>query len=369
MKKIIVIAFLILFAALAGIYRIQSDQVDTDVTARTTKVGVLLSGPHDDRTFNQAHFEAIESIRDELNLDVVYRERVPPDCYRDVVRLVEDEGCRIVVGVSHDYGESLMKAAAEYPDVYFLHMGGTGYRHNLSTFFGRMYQARYLSGVVAGMKTKTGALGYVAAFPIPEVIRGINAFTLGVRSVRPDAVVYARYCGSWVEDAPAGEAARELLDRHPIDVVAMHTNSLMPNREADARGIWSVGYNQDNADLFPDTYLTACNWKWDVYYRKQILDCLQGKFHGRNEWIDMEKGIVGLSALSHHVDVQTKVKVEAANERLRSGGFDVFYGPIRDNTGRLRIEAGEAMPDDEMLNHFDWYVEGVAIEGQGMDKA
>ena len=107
----------------------------------------------------------------------------------------------------------------------------------------------------------------------------------------------------------------------------------------------------------------------NVYYYKQILAILQGTFHGSNEWIDMDEGIVGLSRLSDHTDVQTKAKVEAANARLREGGFDVFYGPIRDNTGRLRVEAGESMTDDEMLNHFDWYVEGVAIEGQGMDKA
>ncbi len=368
MRKIIIIAFLILFAALAVIFRIQNSEVNPDVTAKTTKVGVLLSGSRADRNYCQSHYEAMESIRPQLNLDIVYREHVPEDCYRDIVSLVREEDCRIVVGISYDFREAMEKAADEFPDIFFLHCSGTERRQNLSTFFGRMYQARYLSGIAAGRMTRTGHLGYVAAFPISEVNRGINAFTLGVRSVRPEAVVHVQFCGSWTEDAPAGEACRELLDRHPIDVVAMHTNSIQPNREADARGVWSVGYNLDNAELFPDTYLTACVWTWEEYYHKHILDCLQGKFHGRHEWLDMTDDVLALSAFSRHIDVRTEAEIEAANSRLRGMDFDVFYGPIRDNTGRIRVEAGESMTDDEMLNHFDWYVEGVEIEKQGMGR-
>lgn len=364
MRKIVIIAFLILLAALAGIFRIQNSQLNTDVTAKVTKVGVLLSGPASDRSYCQTHYEAIEAIKGDLNLNVVYREKVPDDCYQDIVNLIEDEGCEIVIANSFQFGDDMMRAAEKYPDVYFFHAAGTGHRHNLSSFFGRLYQARYLSGVVAGMKTKTGELGYVAAYPIPEVIRVINAFALGARSVRPDAKVYVRYCGSWVEDEPAGEASRKLLDSHPIDVMALHTNSLAPHREADARGIWSIGIHRDNADLFPNTYLTACVWNWNGYYYKQILDCLQGKFHGSNVWVDMEDGVVGMSGFSGHIDLQTTLAVQKANDRLKSWEFDVFYGPITDNTGRLRVEAGESMTDDEMQHGFDWYVEGVTVEGK-----
>ncbi|MBQ6969762.1 MAG: BMP family ABC transporter substrate-binding protein [Synergistaceae bacterium] len=362
MRKIIFTAFFLLFAAIAGIYKIQNSQVDTDVTAKTTRVGVLMNGIRFDHSYCQAHYEAIEAIRGELNLDVIYLENVPMDCYPDIENLVNNKGCKIVIGVSYEFGRDMMKAAAKYPDIYFLHASGVGHRNNFLSFFGRMYQARYLSGIAAGMNTKTGVLGYVAAFPISEVVRGINAFALGVRSVRPDAVVYVRYCGSWVDDEAAREASIRLFDFHPVDVVAMHTNSLQPHKEADARGIWSVGYNLDNAALFPKTYLTACVWKYDLYYRKQILNCLQGKFHGHHDLIDMNEGIVALSELSSHADSQTKAKVQAAYEKLRTLEFDVFYGPIRDNTGRLRVDEGESMPDNEMFNNFHWYVEGVKIE-------
>lgn len=366
MRKVIILAFMILAVAIVGILHITETQPYTDVTAKTTKIGVLMRGTCLDRSYGQSHFEALESLRGDLNLEMVYREGVPADCYKEIVNLIQDEDCRVIVGTAADYGPFMELAAETYPEISFLLAGGTEYRRNLSSFFGRMYQVRYLSGVVAGMKTQTGELGYVAAFPIPEVIRGINAFTLGVRSVRPDAIVHVRYCGSWTEDVPAGKACKELFDRHPIDVMTLHTNSLQPHREADARGIWSVGYNYDNVDAFPDSYLTACVWKWDVYYRREILGCLQGKFHGSNEWVNMEEGIVSLSPPTAHVPEEAVARLKAANEQFQSRAFDVFYGPIRDNTGSIRIEAGESMSDHEMLNNFKWYVEGVRIERQGV---
>jgi basic membrane protein A len=225
-----------------------------------------------------------------------------------------------------------------------------------------MYQARYLAGIVAGMETTDGELGYVATFPIPEVIRGINAFALGARSVRPDAKVYVRYCHSWTEDELAADACTKLLDAHPIDIITMHTDSLMPHKIAESRGVKSIGCNKDNHDLFTSTYLTAGEWNWQVYYRRQIWDCLRGKFHGKHTWVGMEDGIVKLGAFSNQVRNETKVAVKAANFRLVSREMDVFYGPIRDNQGNMRVEAGEAMSDQALLTKFDWYVEGVSVE-------
>lgn len=366
MRKVVIVSFLILVVACAGIYLIEKDRMDLDVTAHTTKVGVLMRGTCLDESYGQAHFNALESLRGELNLEMVYREKIPADCYKEIVNLIRDEGCKIIVGAAFDYSPDMELAAETYPEVCFLLVGGTTVRKNLSSFFGRMYQARYLSGIVAGMQTQTGEIGYVAAFPVPEVIRGINAFTLGVRSVRPDAVVRVRYCDSWTDDEPAGKACRELMDRYPIDVVTLHTNSLQPHREADVRGIWSIGYNVDNTHLFPDTYLTACVWKWEGYYKKEILSCLQGKFRGSSEWTNMDEGAVALSTPTTHVPLETRAILQEAEDRFKDKTFDVFYGPISDNTGRVRVAAGESMSDNEMLKNFNWYVEGVRIEGKGM---
>ncbi|MBQ7479121.1 MAG: BMP family ABC transporter substrate-binding protein [Selenomonadaceae bacterium] len=362
MKKIVLLVFLIFVAAIAGILlsRYNLSNMNTDDTP--TRVGLLLIGSRSDCSYNQAHYEALESLQDDLNLEIVCRENVKADCSKEIASLIEDEGCKIIVGVSFPFGESMEKAAREHPEIYFFHATGNGHSSNLSSFFGRMYQARYLSGIVAGMRTETGAIGYVAAFPIPEVIRGINAFALGVRSVRPDARIYVRYSDSWTADDSAGKAFLDLLDRHPIDVISLHTDSLQPCKEAEERGVWSVGYNMDNADLFPKTYLIACVWKWDVYYRQEIARCLQGKFHGSHVWMEWEDGIVALSGFTGNVREGTQSVVRTVNERFRSREFDVFYGPILDNMGNLRVEAGESMSDDEMQNSFDWYVEGVTVE-------
>ena len=363
MRKFMIAAFLFLAVAATVILLFKSGGQNMNVIEKTTKVGVLMSGSRLDKNYCQSHYEALEALRNELKLDIVYRENVAGDCYPDIINLIRDENCQIIVGVSYQFGKDMERAAEMYPDVYFLHASGTKSKSNFSSFFGRMYQARYLLGVIAGMKTKTGHLGYVGAFHIPEVVRGVNAFALGVRSVRPDAVVHLRYCGSWTDDDAAGAACMALLDQYPIDVIGLQTNSLEPNKEADRRGLWSVGCNWDNAELFPDSYLAACVWNWEDCYRKQISDCQQGKFHGSNVWLDINDAIIALSAPTRHVDVRTLAEVQAANEKLRNRTFDVFYGPVRDNAGNIRIEKGESMSDAEMLNGFFWYVEGVTIEG------
>lgn len=345
LRKALILVGLIFVAAVAGILLIQDKQTETDITANTTRVGLILNGSHEDHNYVQSHFEALQSLRQELNLKIIYREKVPNDCYDVIKELIQKEDCEIIVAISFGFGDDLKRAAAEYPQIYFLHAAGTGVATNLSSFFGRMYQARYL-----------------AAFPIPEVIRGINAFALGARSVRPDAKVYVRYCNSWTADEPAADACEKLLDAHPIDTVILHTNSIMPHKITESKGVKSIGCNKDNRDLFTSTYLTASEWNWQVYYRQQILNCLRGKFHGKHTWMGMEDGITKLSDFSNLVKKETKDAVAAANFRLTSREFDVFYGPIRDNQGNLRVEAGESMSDDAMLNTFDWYVEGISVE-------
>ncbi|MCR4909117.1 MAG: BMP family ABC transporter substrate-binding protein [Lachnospiraceae bacterium] len=363
-KKLILVALIIFAAVVTGILLIRVQDPGTDVTEKLTRVGLILNGSAEDKSFCQTHYDALNSLKDELNLEILVREYVPEDesCFDVIKELVDREKCSVIVTASSGYGEEAVKAATKYPDVCFLNFMGNVKLNNLSSFAGRMYQVRYLSGIVAGMRTVTGEVGYVAAFPYSEVIRGLNAFTQGVRRVRPDAVVHVKYCDSWIDDEAAGAAAKALMDKYPVDVMAMHTNSLEPCREADGNGVWPVGYNMDNSELFPDTYLTSCVWKWESYYREQILDFLKGKFFGTLDWIGMEEGIVELSELTDNVTTGTSGVVDDAKEYLKSRTFDVFYGPIYDNSGNLRVPVRESMSDDEMFNSFDWYVEGVVVE-------
>ena len=364
LKWVLMIAAAILAAVVLGMFFIRETGVNTDVTAKTTKVGLIITGSKDDANFCETHYDALMNIKDELNLEILVKEHTPEnESCLEAARELAKAGCKVVIGASFGYSEFLMAASKEFPAVSFVHTFGSEMSDNLTSVMGRMYQARYLSGIVAGLRTNSKKLGFVAAFPNSEVICGLNAFTLGVRSVSPEAHVYVKYCNSWLDDTLAREAAEALLAAEPeIDVLSMHTNSLMPNRVAEERGIWSIGYNADNAEAFPESYLTACVWTWDPYYKEKILSALQGKFSGRVEWAGMDRGILGLSELTKNAAPGTKEAVNSAAGQFAAQTFDVFYGPVSDNEGTLRVQEGESMTDDVMLHHFDWYVEGVTVE-------
>ncbi len=366
MKRLTVTTFVIIAAVLLGMLLIRNREPNRDIMSESVNVGLVITDTRDDGNFCQMHYEALSSLEKDLNFRIILREHVPEDesCYKTIVGLIEEEDCEIIIGASYGYTDYIQRAASEYSNVAFIHPTGVKKSHNVASFMGRMYQVRYLSGIVAGLRTETGELAYVAAYPIPEVIRGLNAFTLGVRSVRPDAVVHVKYCHTWTEEEQARQAAVELLDRYPVDVISMHTNAIAPMEVAEERGIWSVGCNGDSAEAFPNSCLTCCVWNWKREYHDQILLYRQGKFHGTSEWVDMEDGIVELSPFTSNVVYGTTDAVEAAKARLLERNYDVFYGPIRDTEGRLRVDRGESMADLELLNHFDWYVEGVHVEGE-----
>lgn len=363
MKKFAIWAAVLLSVLIIGMLFIRQRQVETDVTAQQTKVGFLLNGTRDDHSWGQSHYEGMKKTAEELNLLVEYRENTPEN--EESIAIMEQmihEGCEIIILNSFGYGEYALRVAKEHPDIFFFHATGVDSANNLSTYFGRIYQMRYLSGIVAGLQTDSNQIGYVAAFEMPEVNRGINAFTLGARSVNPDVKVNVSFIGSWLDDERTRETTEGLLEKVPeIDVFAMHTDSLEVLRLADERGIWSIGYNVDNSSLFPDSFLTAPVWNWESFYTPYILACLQGKFAQKNYWLGAETGVVGLAELTKNVKPGTAQAVEEALEQLTGGTFDVFYGPIRDNKGVVRVEEGESMSDEVMLNAFDWFVEGVEI--------
>lgn len=364
MKKFYIFMVAVLLILVVGIFFIRRQVKDTDITAEQTKVGLILNGTKSDHSWSQSHYEGMEACAKKLNLSVDYRELVLQNeqCLSIIDEFVKN-GCKIIFANSYGHGEAVMQAAEKYPDICFFHATGTQNRKNLATYFGRIYQMRYLSGIVAGLKTKSNTIGYAAAFDLSEVNRGLNAFTLGVRSVNPDAVVYVRFINAWDDDKMTKDAAERLFEHYPdMDVLAMHTDSLAALEAADKKGIWSIGYNIDNSALYPDSFLTAPVWTWENFYQSCILECLKGKFKGKNYWEGIDSGMMGLAKLTKNVEADIAGYVDAAEKKLRNGSFDVFYGPIYDNTGTLRIEEGENMTDEAMLENFDWFVEGVAID-------
>ena len=365
MRKILVIAAGIMAVIIVGITLISVREADLEVTRELTKVGFILNGTIDDHSWGQAHYEGMQQCADSLNLEVYYRENVPADeqCKEYIEELIS-QGCEIIVCNSFGFGEYALEMAKEHRDVYFFHATGVEEADNLATYFGRIYQMRYLCGIVAGLQTETDEIGYVAAYPIPEVNRGINAFTLGVREVNPDAHVYVEWTQSWTGDEEAEAATEKLLNEHSIDVLTIHTDTNRTLEIAEEKGIWCIGYNMDNFELYPNTFLTAPVFEWENFYEPHMLECLQGKFVGKHYWDGAETGIVSLAPLSRNVKPGTQKKIEEVIQKFLSGTFDVFYGPVTDTDGNVRIREMESMTDDEMLNAFDWYVDGVVTDGE-----
>ena len=361
MKKIILIMSVIIAAIIIGIILITYHKDEPDITETATKVGVIMNGSRTDRSWNQAHYEALCETAEKLNLDITYKESVIAEDVPDIIGGFVDEGCEIVIACSFEYGEYMVEAADKYPEIFFFHATGTESSKNMSSYFGRMYQMRYLTGIAAGLQTETNEIGYVAAFPISEVNRGINAFTLGVKSVNPEAKVYVKWTDSWGGNELTAKATESLISEHNIDVITMHSDSLEPVRIADENKIMSIGYNIDNSSLYPETFLTAAVWDWEKFYTPNILKCLQGKFDGRNYWEGSETGIIDTAPLSEKAKEGIAKAMEDERKHLDSGTYDVFYGPVYDNEGNLRISESECITDDVMLNEFDWYVEGVEI--------
>ena len=229
MKKIMTTILIFVSIIVAGLFLIRMNKQETDVTKTKTKVGFILNGKINDYSWGESHYNGMEISARELNLDVVYKEDIPEDesCVETIEELIA-YGCKIIICDSFGYGAWELQCAKDHPDVYFFHATGVEEWDNLSTYFGRIYQMRYLSGIVAGLQTETNEIGYVAAFPIAEVNRGINAFTLGVRRVNPEASVYVEWSNSWTGEEENAAATRELMAAHAIDVLTVHSDAMSP---------------------------------------------------------------------------------------------------------------------------------------------
>lgn len=363
MKLVGIISGIILLVIVIGLSMFQIKAKNTDITQQKTKVAMIMNGVINDHSWSQSHYEGLEKSARELNLEIDYRQNTLENDYADsVFESAIKDGAEIIIANSFGFGSAELKVAAKHPELHFFHATGIKEAENLSTFFGRIYQMRYLSGIVAGLQTKTNKIGYIAAFDISEVNRGINAFTLGVKRVNPEATVYVNWCNSWVNEEAATNSTNALIEKYGIDVLTVHTDALSPFKIAEEKGVWIIGYNIDNSELYPNRFLTAPIWKWEKFYTPRIKEVLQHKFKSNHYWLGAESGIVDLAPLTEHVNPKAKEIINSETERLKNGTFDVFYGPILDNKGNIKIEDGESMTDEAMLNAFDWYVQGVVLD-------
>lgn len=322
------------------------------------QVGFVYVSPIGNAGWSYAHDVARKKLEAMDGVKTSYVEAVSegPDAERVFLNMAR-KGYDVIFGTSFGYMDPMLKVAKQFPDIVFEHCSGFKLAKNLGTYFGRMYQARYLSGMVAGAMTKSNILGYVAAFPIPEVIRGINAFALGAQAVNPSAQVRVVWTKTWYDPATEKEAAKSLLDVG-ADVIAQHQDSPAAQEAAQEKGVYSIGYNSDMSTFAPKAHLTAPIWNWYPLYKQIIDEVRAGTWKSQSIWYGMKEGVVGLAPFGPMVPESVRNQVEAKKEEIIAGKAEVFAGPIKDQNGKLQVPAGKVPTDEELLN-MKYFVHGV----------
>lgn len=274
-----------------------------------------------------------------------------------VIRQLARSGHRLIFTTSFGYMNPTLKVAKHFPDVAFEHTSGYKRAANVGTYFARTYEARYLTGIIAGSMSRSGIIGYVASFPIPEVIRGVNAFTRGIRTVNPAAKVKVMWVNTWYDPGKEREAA-ETLFMQGVDVITQHTNSAGPINAAEAAGKYAIGYNSDMSIYGRNAHLTAAIHNWGPLYLEKTQAVLNGSWKSEAIWAGMATGIVDIGPVNKVVEDEVVTMVRRAKQDIIAGRLHPFTGPIADQNGELRVRQGETMSDTEMLS-FNWFVEGV----------
>ncbi len=336
-------------------------------------MGFIYVGPRDDFGYNQAHYEGKSALAKQSWIKAVDQENVPEtiEVQKVMEGMINLDGAQVLFPTSFGYFDPhILKVAPKYPNVMFLHCGGLydAKKHpkNVGSYFGYIDEPVYVSGIVAGHMSKTGKLGYIAAMPIPQVLRNINNFTMAARSVNPKITVQVVFTGGWSNPVKEAEAANSLIDQG-IDVLTCHVDSPKVVVEtAEKRGIYSCGYHANQAKLAPKGFLTGAEWNWSKVYLdyakmiaggEKIPNLIRGGF---------KEGIVKSSPYGKAVSAKAKAHADKVRAQFMAGDFVVYKGPIKDNTGKTVVPQGKAYGQTDIwLESMDWLVEGVIGSTKG----
>ncbi|MDE0537615.1 MAG: BMP family ABC transporter substrate-binding protein [Rhodospirillales bacterium] len=324
------------------------------------KVGFVYVGPVGDHGWtyehNQGRLAVEKALGDKVKTSFV--ESVPEgaDATRVITRLAST-GHGLIFTTSFGYMNPTVRVAKRFPKVKFEHATGFKRADNVATYSARFYEGRHVIGLIAGKMTKTNVLGYVASFPIPEVIRGINAVAIAARSVNPKVTVKVVWVSSWFDPGKEADAAKALVDQG-ADVMLQHTDSPAPVQAAERRGIWAVGQASDMKAFGPKAHLTAIIDDWAPYYVERTKAVLDGTWKSGDVWGGFKSGMVKLSSYNSAIPADVVAMAEKARKGIIDGSVHPFAGPIKDQSGKVILKAGEVMDDKTMLG-MNFYVEGV----------
>ena len=396
MKKILALAMaaaMVLSMTACG----QKEEPAGSASENDLKVGAIyINSKNDTAGYTYAHHNGITTAMKDLGLDVdsqlVIRDEIPEDY--DTVRTAIDtlvgEDCDIIFGITFGYIDAMADAAEDYPDIIFSH--ATGYKSNETNFnnyFGRAYQARYLAGIAAGLKsleTGNNNVGYVAAYgtEYAETASGINGFALGVQAVNPNAKIFVKNLGAWADEINESAFAKELIDSYGCVVIAQHCDSAQPQIAAQDAGVFGCGYNSDMTPDAPEAHLTAAIWNWNVYYRTAMEAAMKcgdaanfvNEMGGPAYYGGLAEGFVDVSPISGNCAEGTQACIDAVRELIVSGEWDVFSGTklevsadgtvnqveadLVDNAGNVIVAAGDPSVEDSVITGtMNYLVAGV----------
>ena len=323
------------------------------------KVAFVYVGSADDQGWSTSHDIGRQHMEQQLG-DLVttsYIEDVPDSSESlSVIAGYARKGYDVVFTTSFGFMNPTLKAAQQFPDTIFMHCSGYLTNDNMGTYFGRMYEPRYLTGLIAGMMCPNDTIGFVAAHPIPEVIRAINAFALGVKEINPDITIKVVWTNTWFDPTLEMEAAISLLDTG-VGLITQDQDSPATQQAAEKYGVLGIGYNSNMEVFAPNVYLGSAVWNWGAYYTKVVQSVIDGTWESEQYWGGMKDDIVQL-VMSDLVPDNVKQLVYERQEQIINGDFHPFTGEIYDNEGNLKCAEGEILSDAELLS-MTWFVDNV----------
>jgi len=329
------------------------------------KVGFIYVGPTGDHGWTYRHDIGRQDVEkhfgDKVETTFIESVKYGPDAER-AIRAMAKGGADIIFATSFGYMEPMLKVAKEFPNVKFEHATGYKQSKNMSSYGLRLYQARHVQGVIAGMMTKTNKICYVGAFPIPEVIREINTYYLGAKSVNPDVDIDIVWVNTWYDPGKEAQAAKVMI-AEGCDMVAQHTDSPAPLQTAEKAGVLGFGQASNQYKFAPKAQLTATIDNWSPYYIQKVQDVMDGTWKSGDYFGHMKDDVVQMAPFTNMPD-EVKAFAQKIKDGITNGKYFAFTGPIKDNTGKLQLKDGE-IADDAHLNGMMYYVEGIDAKVPG----
>jgi basic membrane protein A and related proteins len=364
MRRKSALGALVLALAASGLVLVAAGSAKPDQD--TFKAAWIYVGPHNDGGWSQAHDAGRLKVQKALGskIKTTYKENVPegPQVAQVIESLIRD-GNKMIFATSFGFQTAMVAAAKKYPDVYFEMATGTAQSKNMAEYFGASEDAIYLSGMAAGAATKKGTIGYIVPFPIPEVIRHANAFTLGAQAVRPGTKVRLVWTHSWFDPKKERQAAESLVAAG-ADVLGQNVDSPSAGQYAQSKKVPWVGYNSNAKKFAPTSWLTAAVYDWAVYYVPRVKAAIAGTWKTGFYYGTLKDKFVGLAPYGPKVTAKTKAAIAAKKKALINGTFYEFAGPLYDQSGKLRLKKGKRMTVKE-LYAMNWLVKGTIGSAKG----